>query len=275
MSRLNIKFNFNYHFQNIFNDLSIFFKKKLYSSKKLGKNIKSHQVYGFDIEANNIIIEYLVKNFNYPAQIISEESEKIFLGNKEPKFTFIIDPVDGSANVGRNLNIFSVGIAVLTSIKEFSIDSLVVSMVGNYLTNEFFVAQKGSNAFCNNEPISTSKNTDPETFVFNFELNHLLKGQFQELFDITPQIHQVRSLGSALTALSLVASGRLDAHIDVRNRLTIENILPASLLILEAGGIITDDHGDSLKLTNNLEEPFNIIASGNSKIHNWILNKIN
>ena len=207
--------------------------------------------------------------------IVSEESEKVIIGEKEPNLTFVIDPVDGSVNVNRGLNIFSFGIAVLQGSKHLSLKSVIASMVGNLLTNEYYFAQKGSGAYCNNKLIRASERKDPNTYMFNFELSHLLKGDFPQLFDIIPQIHQVRSLGSAITALSLVSNGSLDAHIDIRHRLTIENILPAGLLILESGGIITDSSGNELKPTNNLKTPFNIIASGNQKIHNWILKKIN
>ncbi|NVM30416.1 MAG: hypothetical protein HWN65_16335 [Candidatus Helarchaeota archaeon] len=268
-------YNFDSHFQELFEKLSEFFSEKSYSIDKKGENIKAHQVYSFDIEVNNIIIDYLTQSIKIPMRIISEESEEVVIGEKEPELTFVIDPVDGSVNVNRGLNIFSFGIAILQGTEQLSVNFVIASMVGNLLTNEYYVARKGCGSYCNNEAIHASKRTDPKTFMFNFELSHLIKKDFPQFFDIIPEIHQVRSLGSAITALSLVARGGIDAHIDIRNRLTIENILPASLLILEAGGIITDSRGNELKPTKNLKTPFNIIASGNRTIHSWILKKIN
>jgi myo-inositol-1(or 4)-monophosphatase len=266
--------NFTYHFKKIFHKVSRFFEKGSYSIVKIGKNIKAHDVYLFDSEANDIIINYFKKNFKNSARIISEEGEEIFIGTGDPEFTVVIDPVDGSVNVNRGLNIFSCGIAVLRGLQPLTIDSVISSMVGNFLVKELYIAQKGSGAYCSKKIITGSMSNDPKTFIISIELSHLLSESFPQLLDILSEVHQVRSLGSAITAFSLVASGRLDAHIDIRDRLTIENILPASLLIKEAGGILTDPNGNELKPATDLKQPFNIVASGNPTIHTWILNKI-
>ncbi|MHA1651444.1 MAG: inositol monophosphatase family protein [Candidatus Helarchaeota archaeon] len=266
--------NFNYIFQTLFDQLLHFFRKKSYSTGKLDKNIKAHQVYGFDIETNNLIIDYLRENFPISAQIISEESEAILIGRNKPKYTFLIDPVDGSVNVKQGLNIFSVGIALLTGINQLSIKNVIASFVGNFLTAECFIALKGKGAYCNSQQITGSKHVKPNTFIINFELSHSNLKNYPNLLNIIPKIHQVRSLGSAITAMSLVAKGSLDAHIDIRNRLTIENILPSSLIIQESGGIITDDKGNELKPAFNLNQPYSLVVSGNNTIHNWILENL-
>ncbi|MHA1265051.1 MAG: inositol monophosphatase family protein [Candidatus Helarchaeota archaeon] len=266
--------DFNFHFQKLYRILLEYFDKKTYSKVKQGKNIKAHQVYAFDLEVNDIIIKYFQKNMPIPAKIISEEGEEVIIGNTDPKYLIVIDPVDGSVNVKRGLNIFAGGIAILKGATYLSLDSVVAAMVGNFLTRELYTATKGAGAYCNGMPIQSSSECDPKNFCLSFELSHLQEHNLPHLFELTSQIHQVRSLGSAIAALSLVAKGALEAHIDVRDRLTIENILPPSLIITEAGGIISDRKGEKLKRTTNLKQGFNIIACGNETIQQWILKRL-
>ncbi|MHA1129712.1 MAG: inositol monophosphatase family protein [Candidatus Helarchaeota archaeon] len=266
--------DFESHFQALYTSLLQFFTQKSYSKSVKGENIKEHRVYAFDLEVNDLIVNYFKQHLSIPAKIISEEQDEIMVGNAEPEYLIVLDPVDGSVNVKRGLNIFAVGIAVLKGTNALAVDSVIAVMVGNFLTGELYTAVRGAGAFCNGAQIATSAEINPKNFCLSFELSHLQKCDLPQFLDIIPKIHQVRSLGSAISALSLVAKGALDAHIDVRNRLTIENILPPSLLISEAGGVISDEKGDKLDKAKDLKKGFNIIASGNEIIHQWILTNI-
>jgi myo-inositol-1(or 4)-monophosphatase len=77
----------------------------------------------------------------------------------------------------------------------------------------------------------------------------------------------VRAFGSAATVLVRVADGSLDAHLDLRNRLTPENFLASALIIREAGGLITDAAGNALPPIHSLTDCFSIIAAANPELH--------
>lgn len=86
----------------------------------------------------------------------------------------------------------------------------------------------------------------------------------------------IRRNGSAALGLMQVATGAVDAYIDVRDISTPENWLAAQLLIREAGGIFTDPQGREIEIDKlDLTRPYSYVASGNRELHDKILKCLN
>lgn len=79
-----------------------------------------------------------------------------------------------------------------------------------------------------------------------------------------------RRNGAGTLALAYVSSGAVDAAIDVRDISTPENWMGTSLLVREAGGIITDPYGKPLEV-NDMKTPGNFVASATQELHDEIL----
>ena len=82
----------------------------------------------------------------------------------------------------------------------------------------------------------------------------------------------LRVYGCASRALCMVATGALDAHIDVRNRLTPESFLAASLLVTEAGGHICRLDGGALGPFQSLQDRTTLVAASTKKLAEKIIN---
>jgi myo-inositol-1(or 4)-monophosphatase len=72
-----------------------------------------------------------------------------------------------------------------------------------------------------------------------------------------------------------VASGAYDAYIDIGDVITAESFLAALSIVLEAGGIVSDQHGKNLRHIMNLTEGFSLVTAGTKELHTAILAKVN
>ena len=84
----------------------------------------------------------------------------------------------------------------------------------------------------------------------------------------------IRVYGCASRALCLVAEGALDAHVDVRRRLTPESFLAASLLVTEAGGHICRLDGGALGPFQSLQDRTTLVAASTKELREEIINAL-
>lgn len=105
--------------------------------------------------------------------------------------------------------------------------------------------------------------------MISVELNHY--APTAELGSLMAQTRGVRCLGCASRALSLVATGALDAHIDIRNRVTAESFFAAALVVEEAGGCVVNERGQPLSSARELTDRFSVIAAATDKLAHEIV----
>ncbi len=84
----------------------------------------------------------------------------------------------------------------------------------------------------------------------------------------------MRCYGCASRAISLVASGRLDAHVDVRGRLTPESFLAAALVLEEAGGSLCTARGKPLGPFQNIRERTTLVAAATKELADDIVERL-
>lgn len=215
--------------------LAKFSRQQIYSENhSLGINPKGDRQFSYDLNTHELVIKGLMKKFK-SGVILSEESEKgLEFGSQPPTWRFIVDPIDGSDNFGRGLPLSSVSIAVLKGEGALDLSGIEYAMVGGLDQNEPFLAKKGNGAFQGGLGLRTSSVQHLENAFFSCELNHWLVDS--SLASLLEAARGVRSYGCASRAITLVAQGALDAHIDIRSRLTPESFLAATLILVEAGG---------------------------------------
>ena len=91
------------------------------------------------------------------------------------------------------------------------------------------------------------------------------------LIQVLARARGVRAFGSATTVLARVADGSLEAHLDLRDRLTPENFLAPALIISEAGGLMTNSNGAALPQIQSLTECYSIVAAATPELHAMLL----
>lgn len=195
----------------------------------------------------------------FPSHVfLAEETLKQEAGSN---YRWIIDPLDGTTNYIHSYPMFSVSIAL-----EYK-GEIIVGVVFDPLKDELFHAVKDSGSFLNNKQIYASdtvllaKSLIATGFPFRKkEMIDLYLDAFRTIFE---GVSDIRRAGSAALDLSYIAAGRCEGFFELN--LSPWDIAAGSLLIKEAGGVITDFGGGENYLTTG-----NIIG-GNEHIHNEIL----
>jgi myo-inositol-1(or 4)-monophosphatase len=212
-----------------------------------------------DRESEKIIIDTIKKHF--PDHLfLAEESLKEC--GKET-FRWIIDPLDGTTNYIHSYPVFSISIAL-----EYG-GEIIIGVILDPLRNELFWAEKGSGAYVNCLPIEVSQLTVSESLVatgFPFRSKEMIDTYLKLFKNLFLKVSDLRRAGSAALDLAYLASGRCDGFFELG--LSPWDIAAGSLLIKEAGGIVTDFSGG-----NDYIWTGNIVA-GNPAVHQEILKEV-
>jgi myo-inositol-1(or 4)-monophosphatase len=232
-----------------------------------------HTTMLFDHEAEDIIISGLIES-GHGFEVITEE-RPTFTTSPSPQYRIVVDPVDGSTNVERGIMTAAVSLAVLPITAPTLPENVQWALVGELFTGTVYQAQHGGGAFRNGRrcQVSNTKTWRSCLTGMNFDGRDL--DILRKLLTERPTPEKVRRSGSAAMDIAYVASGAYDAYVDIGNLVSAESFLAASSIVLEAGGIITDEQGNSLRPIHDLTEGFSLVIAGTRELHAAILKKIN
>ena len=148
-----------------------------------------------DIASENAITDVLQKE--YPASAIYSEEVGNISGTEE--LLFIIDPIDGTHNFIRNIDIFGVSIGVVHKQSDF-----VAGVIYMPKSDELYVAEKGSGAYKNGVKISVSDRDDLKECSVSFDssIRYNPGPMLATLGDLANQVFNLRMFGSSARQLS-------------------------------------------------------------------------
>jgi myo-inositol-1(or 4)-monophosphatase len=172
---------------------------------------------------------------------LAEESGASGSGAESSRFVWMIDPIDGTHNYASQIPFWCVSVAVV----EATDNSIRAGVVYDPLHEELFAATPGGGASVNGKPISATNKTDVSKAIVAYDIGHnpdIASRMVDLVAWVQPRVAKVRHLGSAALSLTYVAAGRIDAYYHLS--LQPWDIAAALLLIQEAGGIVTDWHGE-------------------------------
>jgi len=207
-----------------------------------------------DRKAEILIIEHI--RSRYTEHNILGEEGGLLKGADDSPYTWVIDPLDGTANYAADLAASCVSIGLLEGKQS------VMGVVYNPFRDELFVAERGTGAYLNGQRIRVGQQTTLEKSLVGFDLGYSETKSVQQLqraMLFRPHVRTMRILGSAVLALSYVACGRLDLFFHFG--LSPWDLAAGTLLVEEAGGVVTDDNNQP----TNCYNPG--IVVGNEAIH--------
>ena len=153
--------------------------------------------------------------------------------------TWIIDPLDGTSNYLQHFPIWSVSIALRQN------DEIVAGVIYEPLRDLFFTAERGAGAFRNGTRmhVSTHGALDGSFLAtgFPFRAQEYVEFYVAIFSDIIRVSKGVRRAGSAALDLAYTAAGVFDGFFEMH--LSPWDIAAGSLLVREAGGVVTDFSG--------------------------------
>ena len=222
------------------------------------RNAKGDDVKLFDLTANDAALAVLRK-LQLPLVVDSEECGRLEIGSGTPRHRLVLDPVDGSDNWAQGLPLSALSCAVLPVDAPLHPDWVEAALVGPLEQDAPLIALKGSGAWRGNDRLETLKLRNVTEAMISVELNH--HSPSPGLAQLMAAARGVRSYGCASRAISLVAEGTTDAHVDARGRLTAESYLAAARLVIEAGGWVVSLDGAPLAAPESLTDRVSLVAA--------------
>lgn len=190
-----------------------------------------------DIEIGKLLVNRVEKTFP-EHNVIDEEAGVI---DKSSRYTWVIDPIDGTSNFAAGVPMFGIMIGLLED------DQPVAGGIALPVFDETYVAVKNQGTYCNGSKVNVSSETD----LLNALVAYGIDGH-QEAPDVTRQeaallaeiVLGVRNLRTSNSAFdhAMVAKGCYGATLNQTSK--IWDNVAVQIVIEEAGGIYTDFWGN-------------------------------
>jgi myo-inositol-1(or 4)-monophosphatase len=176
-----------------------------------------------------------------PLMAVSEERGEVDVGGGG-SVRVVIDPVDGSLNAKRRLPSACVSIAVASGDRMADVE---VGYVAELDRERDWWALRGGGAFCDGRRLEALEPGPLEVLGLETARPELVAARADALTESGAR--RLRVLGAVATSLCLVAAGRLDAMVTMREVRSVD-VAAAQLLVREAGGALALPGGDTLDL---------------------------
>ncbi len=230
------------------------FGKSFKIEYKTGEN---NLVTEIDKASEKVITDFIWKK--YPSHsILAEEGSG---EQQDSEYLWVIDPLDGTTNFAHGLPIFSVSIGLQKNGKT------IAGVVYDVMRDIIYSAELGAGTFADSEKITVSKNDNlaHSLLVTGFPYNKKENPDklFERFIALTKTARGVRRLGSAAIDFCYLADGVFDGFWEVH--LHPWDICAGKLIVEEAGGLVTDFHGNKTNIYTKR------ILSTNEKIHEQVI----
>lgn len=229
---------------------------------QIEKKSEDNYVTEIDYAVQHLILDRLAE-LTPDYAVIAEEAEARAFDSHRP--TWILDPVDGTTNLMRDLRLSAISLALHAD------GQMQLGMIYNPYANEFFLAVAGGGSFMNGQPIQVSSRTHLRDGLIGFGTTPYIRQNAHRTFALLEkvflQVLEIRRTGSAAIDLAYVACGRLDGFFEMM--LQPWDYAAGMLLIREAGGVITNWQGETPGLSNG-----DSILASNGDLHQPLLDLI-
>ncbi|GAE49282.1 inositol-phosphate phosphatase, partial [Xanthomonas arboricola pv. pruni str. MAFF 311562] len=162
-----------------------------------------------DADAEKVIIKELKRG--YPEYAVFGEEGGV-QGGKSGRYTWVIDPLDGTSNYLRGFPHYCVSIALVENGEPTD------AVIFDPLRNELFTASRGAGAVLNDRRIRIAERKDLEGAMvhtgFPPRERARISAQLKCVDALLVQAEDVRRTGSAALDLAYVACGRADAYFE-------------------------------------------------------------
>lgn len=192
-----------------------------------------------DRASEKLIVERLRAHFPSHA-IVAEEGGR---RDGASEYCWYVDPLDGTTNFAHGFPVFNVTLALERA------GELLCGVIVDPTRDEMFRAETGSGAFLNDRRIRVSGAARLEDSLSATGFPSRKRHQNVNIhfyYQLAMLSHGVRRAGAAAIDLAYVACGRLDLFWEFT--LNPWDMAAGVLLVREAGGTVTDMHGQPFHL---------------------------
>ncbi|MHC1630643.1 MAG: bifunctional fructose-bisphosphatase/inositol-phosphate phosphatase [Methanoculleaceae archaeon] len=197
----------------------------------------------------------VIREGGFGGHVISEELGECRMGEDDD--IIFLDPVDGTFNAITGIPFYAVSFGHARN------GRVLEGLVRNLADGETFTARRGGGARCNGRSIHTSGTSLLEESAMSV---YGRKFDPATVLHLGRKVRRFRLLGASALELCYVACGRLDGFIDLRGTLRVTDAAAGVLVTEEAGGRVTDPHGERFQFLSDVTVGQSLVAT-NSMIH--------
>ncbi len=228
--------------------------KEMAGSAGAGQNVKmgadGTPTKQIDSAAENAVLDTL-RASGLGFKVLSEEIGEVLIGEK-PDYFLHLDPLDGTFNAIAGIPFYSVSIYLSRGDFHFG-------YICDLAAGTSFYAEAGRGAYARpGGRLHVSSNADLSHFSISA---YTLRPNTARIAAIGDTVRRIRTLGSTALEMALVASGRLDAFVDLRGMMRVVDVAAGKIILEEAGGMVTDGLGNALELDGNMWQRKDLIGS--------------
>lgn len=201
-----------------------------------------------DLAVQHFLVERLAALIPGSGFICEEED----FDDESKEYTWIIDPIDGTANYARGMIDCCISVALAKG------GEVIAGVVYSPWRNELYSAEKGCGAFLNEQKLQVSSRPFSDAIfctAMSTYRKEFAKACSDIIFDVYMRSNDVRRFGSAAIELCMLAAGHMELYFEMR--LQPWDYAAASLILSEAGGVSCGFDGVPLSLT----KPSMVMAS--------------
>ncbi|NCO41395.1 MAG: hypothetical protein AUJ96_29630 [Armatimonadetes bacterium CG2_30_66_41] len=185
-----------------------------------------------DIDVERNIRDFLRDQF--PAHGFS--GEETGDDGDDAEYRWLVDPIDGTKYYAAESSLFSVSIALLRH------GAPVLGVVQDVCAGKCFSAHKGGGAFVDGRPLRGSRIDVLRKAIVSVDTpnSDVLPQDEREWFEgrlvgLTRHTYRVRALGAGALAACWVATGALDAYVDLTGYVKPQDLAAGWIIMEEAG----------------------------------------
>lgn len=175
-------------------------------------------------------------------------------GRERPRI-WVVDPIDGTGSFATGSPLFGVLLCLVEN------ERAVFGIIDACATGERWAARRGAGATLNNVSCATSQKTLLSSASLASTSIHLLGARERRVFDRLSDKAAITRLGGDCYAYGLLASGHLDLVLEAG--LKPFDFMPLTVIVEEAGGVISDWQGQPLTLNSAGD----VLASASQELH--------
>ena len=192
-----------------------------------------------DTESQRVVCEAIRREF--PDHGFLGEEGGDFPPEEDSTYFWILDPLDGTTNYVHGVPFFSISLALACK------NEILVGVVLDPMLNERFTAVRGGGAYLNGRPIRVSSVATLGEALVSIGLPPRVTPESEDVrWMVQSAVHclSLRRTGSAALNMAYLAAGRFDVSWALTTKAW--DVAAGSLLIEEAGGVVTNLQGEPL-----------------------------
>lgn len=182
-----------------------------------------------DLQANRLLRERLLGAFPHYGWLSEEDHDDLQRLNQP--IIWLVDPIDGTRSFADGTAEYSISVALIQN------GQAVLGCVYNPITDELFSGVAGQGVTRNGHPVQTRPRYQAPPLLLASR-TEIEQGEWHIFEPVT----QIRPISSVAYKLALLAAGEGDAVFSRRKKCEWD-IVAGVMLVLEAGGVVTDRRG--------------------------------